>query len=188
LLTVLLREQTRSDHDRIESALNLPDSIRDPSDYIRLLRGFYSFYEPLEQQLLSLDWRGTGIDMDARRKAPLLAADLHACGIDPTGQRLSPHVSRVDELAEGFGCLYVMEGATLGGELIVRRLETVFGAWLSGRDHFYRCYGDSRGRMWREFREAADRFGEQQDPPDQDRVIEAARSTFRQLQQWLEGR
>ncbi|XOZ34944.1 biliverdin-producing heme oxygenase [Halomonadaceae bacterium KBTZ08] len=188
VLTTCLREETRPEHDRIEAALDIPDSIREPTDYVRLLAGFYTFYQPLEQQLLRLDWQGSDIDMEARRKAPLLARDLEACGTKPEGLTFCSQLPPLRDATEGLGCLYVLEGATLGGEVIHRRLHTGFGSWLENRDRFYRCYGDERGHMWRAFKQAANHFGQACDPADQSRTIDTARTTFRLLQAWLERR
>lgn len=79
----------------------------------------------------------------------------------------------------------MLEGATLGGEIILRRLRARFGDRLEGRDLFYQCYGPNRGRMWADFRHAADRFGQASDEAAQDRVVAAAQACFRQLQAWM---
>ena len=182
-----LRAETRPEHDSIETALALPQSIQDAGHYARLLAGFYGFYLPLERALLSLAWEGTGIDLHERLKAPLIRTDLEACGAEADYVPRCPTLPPCASVAEGFGCLYVMEGATLGGAIIHRELSTRLGDWLSGKDHYYQCYGASRGLMWRQFRQALDRFGEQCSSADQDHVIHSARATFRELQRWLEG-
>ncbi|TDT43502.1 heme oxygenase [Halospina denitrificans] len=181
-----LRAETRPEHNAIETALDLPQSIQDAGDYTRLLSGFHGFYLPLEQALLRLDWEGTGIDLNERLKAPLIRTDLEACGADADSVPQCPTLPPCSSLAEGFGCLYVMEGATLGGAMIHRELSTRFEDWLSGKDHYYQCYGENRGSMWRQFRQAVDGFGEGCSSADQDRVIHSARATFRELQRWLE--
>lgn len=186
-LSERLRADTRPEHEAIETALAIPGSIRSSADYTRLLAGFYGFYQPLEQRLFECDWQGSGIDPDARRKAPLLAADLRACGMEPETIPQCPQLPPCQSLAEGFGCLYVLEGATLGGAIIHRELVRHLGDWIRGKDHFHQCYGENRGAMWRTFKEALNRFGEQCERGSQDRVIVAARATFRGLQSWLEG-
>ena len=182
-----LRAETRSEHDAIESSLALPHSIRDAGDYLRLLSGFYGFYLPLEQALLVLDWEHSGIDLTERLKAPLIRADIEACGAEVDSIPHCPTLPPCSKIAEGFGCLYVLEGATLGGAMIHRELRARFGDWLTGKDHYYQCYGQERGAMWRRFNGALDQFGTECDSADQDRVIHSARATFHELQRWLEG-
>lgn len=182
-----LRAETRPEHDAIETALALPGSIRDAGDYTRLLTGFHGFYLPMEQALLGLQWKGSGIDLQQRLKAPLLRADLEACGVEADSVPRCPTLPPCNSTTEGFGCLYVMEGATLGGAIIHRELGSRLGDWLTGKDHFYQCYGEDRGAMWRRFRQALDRFGEACSSAEQDRLIHSARATFRELQRWLEG-
>ena len=181
-----LRTETRPEHDAIENALALPGSIQDADDYTGLLAGFHGFYLPMEQALLRLDWAGSGIDLPQRLKAPLLEADLAACGCSADATPRCPSLPPCGNLAEGFGCLYVMEGATLGGAIIHRELSARFGDWLTGKDHYYRCYGENRGAMWRHFRQALDRFGGNCTSGELDSVIGSARATFRELQHWLE--
>lgn len=187
-LTARLRVETRPEHERIEAALAIPESIRGQADYVRLLSGFYTFYQPLEAHLLRLDWQGSAIDVNARRKAPLLARDLETCGTTPNNLTLCTQLPPLYDTAQGVGCLYVLEGATLGGAIIHRRLHTSLGAWLEGRDRFYRCYGDERARMWHAFKQTADQFGHESEPATRERAIESARTTFRLLQAWLERR
>ena len=184
-LTARLRAETQPEHEQIEKQLGLPDSIRELSDYVRVLSGFYTFYQPLEQVLLTIDWDGSGIDMRARCKASLLAEDLAACDITPGAFPLCSSLPPTRDRAEAFGCLYVLEGATLGGAIIHRRLHARFGDWLDGRDNYYRCYGPDRGRMWADFKHAADHFGQDSDKAARDRAVAAAQACFRQLQAWM---
>lgn len=183
-----LRAETRQEHDAIETALAIPQSIGTIADYARLLAGFYGFYQPLEQAILALNWQGTGIDPAMRLKAPLLAADLEACGDTLDAIPRCPRIPACRDTADGFGCLYVLEGATLGGAIIHRQLQAQLGDWIEGRGHFYQCYGDQRGAMWRIFRQAVDGFGDSHGRALQDQVIHSARATFQDLQAWLDRR
>lgn len=102
-LSQALREASRGSHDRIEAALDVGGRITTPESYTGLLAAFYGFYRPLEDALAALDWADTGLDLDERRKAGLLAADLAACDYDPAAVPLCPDVPRPADRAEGFG-------------------------------------------------------------------------------------
>ena len=92
-----------------------------------------------------------------------------------------------DDLPAGFGCLYVVEGATLGGLAhppAGRRgflgLGPDFGA------AFYASYGPDVGRLWREF---LARLAETcADEPAAATATEAALATFAALERWLRAR
>ncbi|MGZ5285453.1 MAG: biliverdin-producing heme oxygenase, partial [Kaistella sp.] len=64
--------------------------------------------------------------------------------------------SAIKNEAEAFGILYVMEGSTLGGNMIAKQLsknpdfqEVTFS--------YFRCYGDKTGSYWKSFKEVMDR-------------------------------
>jgi len=182
-----LRAETRPEHDSIETALALPQSIQDAGDYARLLAGFYGFYLPLERALLSLAWEGTGIDLHERLKAPLIRTDLEACGAEADYVPRCPTLPPCASVAEGFRCLYVMEGPPLAVRSSTGNSAPDSATGSAARTITTSATGPAGALMWRQFRQALDRFGEQCSSADQDHVIHSARATFRELQRWLEG-
>ncbi len=174
------------EHEQIEAQLDIPNRITDPSAYRALLSGFLTFYEPMEHALSKLDWDGAGIDFKSRRKTQLLAADLQACEVNTADLRRCRTLPPVTTPAQGLGCLYVMEGATIGGQVVHRMLRKHLGPWIDDRSRFFQCYGTEKGNRWREFREALDAFGAVHDEALQQETIDSARTTFRCLRQWLD--
>jgi heme oxygenase len=77
--------------------------------------------------------------------------------------------------AEVLGVAYVVEGATLGGVVLLRSLEP---AGLPCR--FFASYGARRGAMWQAFRRHAEAF--EQRGGDVARAVDAAQQTFRAFQ------
>jgi len=71
-------------HDRaVERQLDLPDRLRTISGYVSLLERLYGFYVPLEMRLKGVDgFAVLALNLDVRRKAPLLLLDLLALGCD----------------------------------------------------------------------------------------------------------
>jgi heme oxygenase len=49
------------------------------------------------------------------------------------------------------GAMYVMEGSTLGGQLIARQFQRTLHLNEGKGDAFFRGYEDQTGPMWREF-------------------------------------
>lgn len=184
-----LRTETRAEHDAIESALGLMDNQLTRDQYGRRLEQFYGFYRPLEERLL--DCRAAfepWLDIAERLKAPLLLADLEALGRAPGASLpLCTSLPNLDGPPECFGCLYVLEGATLGGQLISRHMAQQLNITPSAGGRFFDGYGPRTVRMWQEFRRAATEFSRTAggDAPDIDgRAVAAARLTFVSLREW----
>lgn len=149
-----LREATRSDHDAIEECLSLRRRALTLVEYRWLLQTYYGFYLPIERLLGRLDWRHAAVDFAARRKASLIAADLADLGLDANQiDRLPQCVALPASLSlyEGLGALYVLEGATLGGQSILWSVAPALGLSASNGARFFASYGVAVGPMWRSF-------------------------------------
>ena len=183
-----LRIETRPEHDAIEAVLDLTGGGMTRDGYCRTLEKFYGYYQPLEDAVRAIEgWVGRGLDPEERRKTPLLESDLRANGVDaPDRLPVCRDLPRVDSVAAAFGCLYVTEGATLGGQVISRHLRQTIGVTPETGGRFFHGYGDRTSVMWQTFRTALAAFATTQDT--QDRVADAAVQTFRTLRAWCERR
>jgi heme oxygenase len=165
-----LRAETRPQHHAIETALELTSDTLTLGTYRQTLARFHGLYRPLEVGVQSVGgWADRGLDLAGRWKPPLLEADLGALGVDdpaalPVCTDLPPHAT----VAAVFGCLYVLEGATLGGQVISRALEKSLGTTPQA--------GDRTGKMWQAFRAALTAFAVA--PCEQDEIVSAAKDTF----------
>lgn len=185
-----LRTETRGQHEAIEQALMLmADQLTLPT-YIRRLEQFYGFYKPVEDRICDdsgpLGARLTArLTLAKRRKTHLLEADLKVLRqCQGTPLALCRHLPRLVSAAECFGCMYVLEGATLGGVLISRHIETKLGVTPATGGRFFKGYAEQTGTMWQEFRTAITEFSLTTD--DDDAVIETACATFEALRLWCE--
>jgi heme oxygenase len=185
-LLTRLRDRTRPHHEAVEREFGLFDKPWSPNTYRALLRRFLGYYEPLERRIEgAANWPALGFDWQRRRKAPLLERDLSSAGDSPEFVSSLPRCTdlpNVRGLPQALGCLYVLEGATLGGQVVTRyltevpRLENV--TWFS----FFSSYGDKVGPMWREFGE----FLLVQAKGADEAIVVAACETFTTLAQWLQ--
>ena len=158
-LTARLRVATAPVHGLIEARLGLPAAVRTLEDYAILLGRFAGIYRPLEQLLAEFpDWSDTGVALPARGHAECLAADLDALSVDPLTPPSIPHrlLPELPTFPHAVGGLYVLEGSTLGGRLIVRDLETRLGPAIAGATCFFGGRGELTVPMWRSFRAAVD--------------------------------
>jgi heme oxygenase (biliverdin-IX-beta and delta-forming) len=186
-LSAQLRERTAPLHGQIETLLGLPGAIRNRADYQNWLARFLGLYEPLEYSLATFsEWNSLGLSMLARDHTSCLVDDLTALGIDPRQPpRASQHLlPDLPTFAHALGALYVIEGATLGGRLILRDLEPRIGAPIAGATRFFGGRGEALGPMWQSFRSALDQFSLKQPQLCTDVVVGAER-TFRAMLVWF---
>ncbi len=184
-----LRVATREAHAGLEEnpcmrRLMASDVTLD--DYAHVLRIFAAWHGPVEGLLSDLHQ----IDPDAGRrqcKALWLDADLTALAGQTTAVPPSLTIGAVtglvrpEDVPSMLGMAYVVEGATLGGELIARHLSRSFGCQVPMR--FFTAYGDQRSAMWQGFQLLLEKFIG--DRAALDAAIGAANDTFRSLDQWL---
>ncbi len=167
-LLTSLRSGTRDAHGRVEDTVDVLRAGRSPETYAPLLQAFRSLYAPLERALdRSPHTLAVVPDFAERRKTAWLDDDLAVLGACPGPDRHVPTLESAEDVA---GTCYVLEGATLGGALVVREVATCLPT------RFFTSYGGRRGAMWSAFRghlDALDARG-----VDHDRTVEAARRTF----------
>jgi heme oxygenase len=184
--------------------LDLPNRISSPESYRELLARFWGFYQPFERELEEWSghepWQTFGLGLEERRhKTEWLREDLRHLGLN--GEEIawlpvceggalplpSAQARSEDALASprAVGALYVIEGSTLGGQLVARELATRFGWDREEGLAFYRGYGAETGLRWREFCAFLERWDEGQDPSARAAAVQGAIDCFDRLGDWL---
>ena len=116
-----LKRETAVVHRHLEAQLGLLDPSLDVHRYLRVLETFYGFYVPVEIDVTQLAAAELPLGFPLRARAELIERDLLALGRSPADVAAlplcsdRPELSCVEELA---GCLYVLEGASLGGQVL----------------------------------------------------------------------
>lgn len=183
-----LRNSTQKLHIEVERHLDLNRPCWSPQSYRRLLERFWGIYDPLEKLLASVDWENSGIDFSERRKADWLLADLahfdagRAC-LD--GLEICDALPRLDDMASGLGALYVLEGATLGGQVILRSIGPQLGLSQAAGGRFFTSYGSRVGAMWRGYLAILERQAGATDV--EHAIIAGAIETFSSFERWFSG-
>lgn len=178
-----LKRVTEPEHQALETRMARTGLDGSLASYRRLLTCFHSLYDPLERALEQLDWTATGLDPAARRKSPWLAEDLAHFGETVPTRPISAALPPVRGIGDGFGVLYVLEGATLGGQIISRELRAGLGIGPESGGRFFAGYGAETGRMWQSFVAVLERAAE--DPENASAISEAASATFRSFDRAL---
>lgn len=183
-----LRSGTALLHVALEKRLPFFSPQLDYDGYRRLLQAYYGFYKPLEATLTDSGLIPAGFDHVLRLKTPTLLGDLHALGLDDQAIAVLPHCSSLPPLdtpAACLGALYVVEGATLGGQILRREMAGRLGLDADNGGAFLNVYGAETGRRWKDFLNYLSHVP--LDAHAKLRAVNAARSTFSCFEQWLDS-
>lgn len=186
-LSAQLRTQTACLHKQIEAHLGLPGAIQTLDDYRAWLSRFLGLYGPLEQSLARFsEWGDHRLILPSPNHSTRLAADLQAVGIDPASVPRMPAtlLPRLPTFAHALGALYVLEGSTLGGRVILRDVEARIGLQITGATQFFDGRGETAGQTWRTFKTTLDAFGHELPNLGAD-VTSGAESVFRVITTWF---
>ncbi len=182
-----LKRETQACHADLERRVDVLNRVQTVAGYRRLLQTFYGVYCPLEAEILRskseiAQWLP---DIEDRMRTGSLRRDLNV--LDSSGSEdlpLAP-TSPLRSLADQFGCLYVLEGSTLGGQFIARDVRANLNYTPENGCAFFASYGANIGTMWRKFREAIEAYAASQ-PDRHDTIIHSAVATFQTFGDWID--
>jgi heme oxygenase (biliverdin-IX-beta and delta-forming) len=120
-----LRSATQAVHLELERHLAILSPDVSMVRYTQIIAIFYGFYRPLEAGLERLNTLAPARTFPLRARTKLLERDLFALGLDEHSISELPTCTDLPGLREPedfAGCLYVLEGASLGGQVITRSL------------------------------------------------------------------
>lgn len=192
-----LRLETRDEHEAVELVLDLMSESLTRQIYCQRLEQFYGFYAPLERALQArtqslVDEAGKFPLSDASPtalavrldKTAHLQQDLHHLGVPIHSLPLCRNLPPLSSQAELLGCMYVMEGATLGGQMISQHVRATLGVTPMSGGSFFDGYGDDTARMWRGMRQLL--VSASSDTETENAIVINARVTFACLLRWCE--
>jgi len=174
-----LRCETRTEHESVEEAFSAPSSLRDLDAYLRLLERFYRVVDPLEREIeASGAFEALSLNAVGRRRREALARDIAHLG----GNLASSPPEKNSTHGYAIGALYVLEGSTLGGQIIARSVRQNLGLTTEGVEYFG-AHGQETGSRWQEFGQAVNQWGLATGQKED--AIEGARRTFRRFDRSL---
>ena len=186
MILQLLRSGTTALHERVERTVNIPGHLGSLPAYTAMLARFHGFYAPLEDRLAGIGgYESVGLDIAARHKAHLIRDDLRTLG-HVAALPVCSALPRVATFADALGCLYVLEGSTLGGQFIRREVAARLGLTPDRGCAFFAGYGERTGAMWKAFGAAVTAHADAH-PEDRDVIVAAAVETFTRLDEWFTG-
>jgi heme oxygenase len=182
-----LKRETADLHRRLEIDLGLLESELSLGRYRRVLELFFGFYAPIEAGLARVAAAGPPQVLALRARTALLESDLQWLGLSqreiadlPRCADL-PRLSCPEELA---GCLYVFEGACLGGQAIAPALRKQLGVEKGSGASFF--IGDAEGTLarWSFFLSWLESLARAGSATAE--IVASARATFLALARWVE--
>ncbi|MBC3955162.1 biliverdin-producing heme oxygenase [Pseudomonas triticifolii] len=184
----VLRAETHQLHGQLEKRMPFFSSSLDAALYLRLLQAYYGFYLPLESALRSSALVPSELVPHERVKIPVLVDDLRTLGMteqDIERLELCSQLPVIDSPGACLGVLYVLEGATLGGQVLRREVSKRLGLDEQSGTAFLNVYGADTGLRWKAFLSYLDTL-----PSERvftDAAAKAAHSTFACFEHWLDG-
>ena len=186
-----LKTETRSHHDRAEGAgfgtamMSMTLSLSAYKVHIAAHREIHRFMEDAHADSPS-DRIGT-VWHDGLRKVPLLDQDLEALGYGPheLPEEVQATVNRFKEMIDRraaedheslTGVLYVLEGSTMGGTILRKKIAEGLGLAAGAGLDYYSVYGNEVMKHFMDFKA---RMTEAYDGTEhEDAIVEAAKETF----------
>ena len=186
----VLRRSTKRLHQDLHVHPLLRDLVSDEltiSSYRRIIEAFYGFYQPLEPRVIAAATKMSCLaEYDHAIRTSWLEQDLVCLGYSMADianlacYEEFPPLSTRGSLA---GCLYVIQGSTLGGATVVGSLAKNEKLKAVRAAHFFRGYGERTIPSWQH----ACRFIEStcHSMTETHAAIESARCVFLHLERWL---
>lgn len=182
-----LKEKTLRQHQKTEDSVDLMREDFSLDEYRDLLKRFYAFYKPFEERMQkALEKNPIDFNHEERLNTPRLLEDLQNLGLS---EREISEIETTDDLPaldsreRIFGSLYVIEGSTLGGQIISRHLKKKFNLDAGSGLAFFSGYGADTGKMWKAYRAAVSEFAD--NSANEDEIIAGATETFEKIENCL---
>ena len=150
-----LRAKTAASHKRLEdiglsTRIVRPDVTLD--EYKQYLQLMHPVHADAEQYIYPL-LKNLVTDVDARKKAHYITNDLVQVGhTSPVAPKL-PFTEKMPQMSEAFalGVMYVIEGSTLGGRVILKNIQPALQLSEDNGATYFAGYRADTGPAWQRF-------------------------------------
>lgn len=166
-----LRTHTSAHHAGLDAALHFRPGEVTRERYVGLLRGTLNVLVALEPALTQ--WLGVGT---WPRRLACLRADLAALAA-PAALQPVPTTAPAS-LAAAYGCVYVVEGSTLGGMALAPIIERELGLAAGVATSYLRLWGTETAAHWRAWLGRLSEFGKSVGPAEHQEACAMAAATF----------
>ena len=181
-LTEQLKSSTLAEHQETEKLLvERIKSIQSKEDYIRILKIFYGYFAPVEQQIRRFVTNEHLADLHERRNVMRIKQDLQTLGYDQE-ILLSEVLPPIENHCHAAGAMYVQEGSTLGGRYIARMISARIVDTTDALT-FFQGYNEKTDEKWNSFKDFINETFTNEWEAIQ--VVEGAKRTFVKMKEWI---
>ena len=180
-----LRNETKSAHQKLEKAtIPFIKKATGTSAYACLLRMFYGYFKPVENQVHELIHADLIPDIMERRQSAALLADLNTIGDNTAHLALTDSLPVIRTVPQALGAMYVLEGSTLGGRFISQMLMKQLNRDAANGITFFSGYGEQTEAKWAFFTETMNAYANAH-PLNLNEIVAAADETFTKFGEWV---
>jgi heme oxygenase len=180
-----LRNSTRSAHEGLELAVAIERQFLSRKAYAGYLLRLLGAHEAAERALSPFDFGALGFNYGASRKSLLLKADLER--VDPAAGQVAARqifpLLKLGSLDEALGCVYVIEGSSLGARAVLPQIKSMLGFDEKAGASYFAGLGEEGKLLWRACLSAIVAIPSRS--VEADRVVSGAHATFAMFQAWL---
>ncbi|WP_413560611.1 biliverdin-producing heme oxygenase [Bdellovibrio sp. HCB209] len=183
MVMLLLKDGTQDLHNEIEKHMPVFRPDFNSQQYAEVLQKMHRFYEGFEKKLeTALSTHGLSDMYKDRFKTPRIESDLKSLGTPTKSQPAPSHLPVLDSVPAIAGALYVIEGSSLGGQIITKHLKEKLNM-TPEQTQFFGGYGELTGKRWQEFQ----KWMGELDMNEQNAklAVSSARETFSSLMECL---
>jgi len=157
MVSEYLKQNTAEYHDAAEKLFNSEKIFNKTftlEDYKKIISSNYLMLLHSEDKIFSSlsDKYADKLQLSNRKKLPLIEKDLESLSLE---NKTASHDLNFDNEHEALGAMYVIEGSTLGGNVIAKQLSKTEG-FDEVTFNFFGCYQENTGPMWKNFKEVLD--------------------------------
>ena len=180
----VIKSETKQAHIETEQLLvPLLKNIKTKEDYAAVLSIFYGLFQPLQKEIEKHITEHALPDITKRRKAASIEKDIFYLEVNRKAD-ICQDLPTIHHLLQAFGALYVVEGSTLGGQIITKMLQKNTSVSLPENSlNFFKGYGQDNVMMWQQFKTTLQQHIANEDQLQQ--LVLAANDTFTKFKNWI---
>lgn len=187
-----LRESTSDLHHALEHTFHaeaIASGNITRAQYEEVLSLFLGFHRPVEKVIEELHLESFLPDIAERMRTKQLYNDLKKLGFSQAQIDELPDCPSIPcpkTVEQALGVLYVLEGSTLGGRVILKMLASHIenNVIPAEATTYYAGHGDNTGTFWKDFTMSCGHILQTEN--QQQQAIDFAKQTFLLLYQWME--
>ncbi|MGY3804470.1 hypothetical protein ACWNT8_10435 [Pigmentibacter ruber] len=145
----LLKLETSKIHKEIDFFVKINTPKPSISDYIDYIVVMYKVIAPLEKiSLKFIESESSFPKVTKKNKTESLILDLKNLEIDLNKINFSIFFPEVKSFEEVLGCLYVVEGSSIGSQIIYKKLYSLYGEELKNKMNYLSEIGRDSFKNW----------------------------------------